>query len=137
MHHLTDHTAAQGATASPVEGYAQCSVVTEQFGDALALGDFCVAVMLGNDGTAIAANDYGAAIASGSNCEVAATSTGSVAVALGYDCRARASEGSALVVIERNDDWDILSIACGIVGKNGILADHYYVCKAGLLVLDQ
>lgn len=33
-----------------------------------------------------------------------------------------------------NDDWEIISVACGIVGKNKIKKNVVYVCKGGKLV---
>ena len=58
----------------------------------------------------------------------------SIALATGCDSKAKASNGSALVVCERNDKGKLLSIACGIAGENKIKPDTWYTAKNGKLV---
>jgi hypothetical protein len=66
----------------------------------------------------------------------AASATGvkSGAVAFGYDGRVKGAAGNALFALERDDDWNIVSTASGIVGQDGLAADTWYCCKGGKLV---
>ncbi|MGH8258870.1 MAG: DUF7666 domain-containing protein [Steroidobacteraceae bacterium] len=57
-----------------------------------------------------------------------------VAIATGHQSRARAPAGSALVLVERNDEGEILHIRASRVGENGIQPDTWYTLLGGEFV---
>jgi hypothetical protein len=130
-------------------------------GAASSTGDYGAASSTGNRGAASSTGDYGAAsstgdygAASSTGYQGAASSTGNrgAASSTGYQGAAKAANGSAamtngyagrvmgetagcpLYAAERDENYNLLSVACGITGQDGIAVGVWYVCKAGKLV---
>ena len=85
-------------------------------------------------GAASATGPRGAASATGPRGAASATGEKSTAMACGYDGRVSAAKGNALFALERDGNWNIVSTASGIAGKDGIKPDTFYRCKGGKLV---
>jgi hypothetical protein len=137
------------ATASGYRGAASASgdngaaSASGDSGAASASGYRGAATASGNSGAATASGDSGAATASGysgaataSGYRGAATASGehSVASATGRYGHARGRTGSALFAVERDSNWEIISIASAIVDGEKIKEMTWYRCKDGQLV---
>lgn len=59
---------------------------------------------------------------------------GSVAVATGYGSKARGALGCAIVVAERDDDYNLVGICAAIVDGETIKPDTWYTARGGKLV---
>ena len=79
----------------------------------------------GYRGAASATGDQGAASATGYRGAASATGEQSVALSSGYRGRAKASAGSAIFLVYRNDDYEIIHAAAGIAGKD-VKPDVWY-----------
>ena len=116
-------------------------VAVKDNGLATASGTRGAATASGDQGAATASGDQGAATASGTRGAATASGTYGAATASGYEGRVKGAIGNALFAVERGD-WDgqgypILSVACGIVGQDGIEADTWYFARDGRLVAAQ
>lgn len=80
---------------------------------------------ISDNGLATASGDQGAATASGYR---------GAAMATGWNGYVSGSDGNALFAVERDDDYNVISVACGIVGKGGIKPDTWYRAKDEKLV---
>ena len=97
-----------------------------------------LATASGTRGAATASGDQGAATASGYQGAATASGTRGAATASGLAGKVMGAIGNALFAVERGG-WDgsgypILSVACGIVGKDGIEPDAWYAAKDSKLV---
>lgn len=88
-----------------------------------------------------ATGDQSASLNTGSysSSEIKAAQDGAalnaVAIASGYQSKARAAAGSAIVLVERDDNGDILHIRASKVGENGGVApDLWYTLRDGEFV---
>jgi len=81
-----------------------------------------------------ASGDNGAATASGYRGAATASGEHSVASATGRYGHARGRTGSALFAVERDSNWEIISIASAIVDGEKIKEMTWYRCKDGQLV---
>ena len=116
------------ATASGDQGAATASGT---HGAATASGTRGAATASGDQGAATASGDQGAATASGYQGAATASGYQGAATASGINGKARGSEGCALFLVERRDEWGddfgkIINVWAGIVGHDGIKPDTFY-----------
>jgi len=71
--------------------------------------------------------------ASATGYQGAASATGprGAASATGYQGRASGADGCALFLVERDDDWKIVAVWAGVVGRDGIKPDTFYTLRDG------
>lgn len=80
-------------------------------------------------------DDQGAASSTGDQGAASALGKHSVALAAGEGTKARASDGSALVLIHRDDEGAILNVVSAIAGRDGIKPEAWYTLdESGSLV---
>ena len=92
-------------------------------------------VAVKDNGLATASGTRGAATASGYHGAATASGYQGAAMATGYGGMVKGNDGNALFAIER-EAWDgpIVSVACGIVGQDGLKPDTWYRCEGSKLV---
>ena len=79
----------------------------------------------GNQGAASATGDYGAASATGNQ---------GIAVATGYMSKVKASLGSWIVLVERDDNWNILDVQSALIDGEKLKPDTWYTLKEKRIV---
>ncbi len=131
--------------AASATGYRGAASATGELGAASATGYQGAASATGNQGAASATGYQGAASATGNQGAASATgelgaasATGehSVAMASGFGGKAMASEGSALFLVERIDDYGrnhgkIAHVWAGVAGLDGIKPGVFYTLRNG------
>ncbi len=125
-------TGDQGAASAT--GYQGAASATGYQGAASATGGQGAASATGRYGAASATGGQGAASATGYQGAASATGEKSTAMACGHSGKVKAAIGNALFALERDDDWNIVSTASGIVGRDGLEPDTFYQCVGGKLV---
>jgi hypothetical protein len=108
---------------------------TGEQGAASATGYRGAASATGEQGAASATGEQGAASATGEQGAASATGEQGAAMTSGYLGIVSGKDGNALFSVERAT-WDgpIISVACGIVGQDGIKPDTWYRAENGKLI---
>ena len=117
-------TGTQGAASAT--GYQGAASATGYQGAASATGTQGAASATGTQGAASATGTQGAASVSGKYGHASATGPEGKVMAAG--------DMQSLFAREFDDEGQLVSVACGIVGKGGIKAGFWYRCKDGELV---
>ncbi|PCI53852.1 MAG: hypothetical protein COB36_11475 [Alphaproteobacteria bacterium] len=95
-------------------------------------GDRSAATNTGDQSAATNTGDQSAATNTGDRSAASVDGEHSVALASGYQSKAKASLGSAICLVERNDDMEIINVFAGIAKKRGkIKPDTWYTLKGG------
>jgi hypothetical protein len=120
-------TASGYSGAATASGYYGAATASGNYGAATASGYYGAATASGNYGAATASGNSGAATASGNSGAATASGKNSTACAPGRFGRAKGIDGSALFLTRRDMDWNITHAWAGIVGREGIEADVFYM----------
>jgi hypothetical protein len=94
-------------------------------------GDQSAATNTGNWSAATNTGNWSAATNTGNWSAAAVGGNGSVAIATGYESKAKANVGSAIVVCERDDNYNLIGIKAAIIDGKNLKADTYYTLING------
>ena len=129
-----------GRSAATNTGYRSAATNTGNWSAATNTGDQSAATNTGdqsaatNTGYRSAATNTGswsAATNTGNQSAAAVGGNGSVAIATGYESKAKANVGSAIVVCERDDNYNLIGIKAAIIDGKNLKADTYYTLING------
>ena len=94
-------------------------------------GDQSAATNTGNWSAATNTGNWSVATNTGNWSAAAVGGNGSVAIATGYESKAKANVGSAIVVCERDDNYNLIGIKAAIIDGKNLKADTYYTLING------
>lgn len=75
--------------------------------------------------------DWSAATNTGDQSAAAVDGNASVAIVTGYESKAKANVGSAIVICERDDNYNLIGIKAAIIDGEKLKADTYYTLVNG------
>ncbi|GAB3744933.1 DUF7666 domain-containing protein [Lysobacter olei] len=135
------NSGARGAASN--SGYQGAASNSGTRGAASNSGDYGAASNSGYQGAASNSGARGAAsnsgyqgAASNSGARGAASNSGEdgVAMSAGYAGKVMGCEGSALFLVERDDEYKIVAVWSGIAGRDGVKPETWYTLRDGNLV---
>ena len=94
-------------------------------------GNWSAATNTGDQSAATNTGNWSAATNTGDQSAAAVGGNGSVAIATGYESKAKANVGSAIVVCERDDNYNLIGIKAAIIDGKNLKADTYYTLING------
>ena len=94
-------------------------------------GNWSAATNTGDPSAATNTGNWSAATNTGYRSAAAVGGNGSVAIATGYESKAKANVGSAIVVCERDDNYNLIGIKAAIIDGKNLKADTYYTLING------
>ena len=94
-------------------------------------GNWSAATNTGYRSAATNTGNWSAATNTGYRSAAAVGGNGSVAIATGYESKAKANVGSAIVVCERDDNYNLIGIKAAIIDGKNLKADTYYTLING------
>ena len=94
-------------------------------------GDQSAATNTGYRSAATNTGNWSVATNTGNWSAAAVGGNGSVAIATGYESKAKANVGSAIVVCERDDNYNLIGIKAAIIDCKNLKADTYYTLING------
>ncbi len=120
------------AKAQHATGSSSASSATGDRSASSATGSRSASSATGYSSASSATGSSSASLTTGnySSAEVLKADSHSIAVGAGYKNKARAAAGCALVLVHRNDDYEIVHIRASKVGENGIKPDTWYSLNA-------
>ena len=94
-------------------------------------GNWSAATNTGYRSAATNTGNWSVATNTGNWSAAAVGGNGSVAIATGYESKAKANVGSAIVVCERDDNYNLIGIKAAIIDGKNLKADTYYTLING------
>ncbi len=118
-------------SAATNTGYRSAATNTGDQSAATNTGNWSAATNTGYRSAATNTGNWSAATNTGYRSAAAVGGNGSVAIATGYESKAKANVGSAIVVCERDDNYNLIGIKAAIIDGKNLKADTYYTLING------
>ena len=118
-------------SAATNTGNQSAATNTGNWSAATNTGDQSAATNTGYRSAATNTGNWSVATNTGNWSAAAVGGNGSVAIATGYESKAKANVGSAIVVCERDDNYNLIGIKAAIIDGKNLKADTYYTLING------
>ena len=127
----TGYKAASSSTgykaASSSTGYRAASSSTGNYAASSSTGDYAASSSTGDYAASSSTGNYAASSSTGYRAASSSTGDGSVACGLGFENKAMGGPNSAIVLVHRDDNFDIVHIRATKVGENGVEPFKWYM----------
>jgi hypothetical protein len=122
-------------SAATNTGHQSAATNTGHWSAATNTGDQSAATNTGDQSAATNTGDRSAATNTGDQSAASVGGEHSIAIASGYQAKAKAGEGSAICLVERSNNMEIIHVFAGIAKRRGkVRPDTYYTLQGGKLV---